>query len=130
MLRWASPLPWTQEPTEVEAASGPGSSRGISSPGFHLIAPFPWTSPILWGAAREGLSAGQGLGEAVPVWQLGLPWEWGRGSGNRVSLMAVFSPTQNGNITELLLKEGFARCVDWSMAVYTRGAEKLRAAER
>lgn len=37
---------------------------------------------------------------------------------------------QNGNITELLLKEGFARCVDWSMAVYTQGAEKLRAAER
>ncbi|KAF6086860.1 staphylococcal nuclease and tudor domain containing 1 [Phyllostomus discolor] len=36
----------------------------------------------------------------------------------------------NGNITELLLKEGFARCVDWSIAVYTRGAEKLRAAER
>ncbi|EMP30550.1 hypothetical protein UY3_12321, partial [Chelonia mydas] len=35
-----------------------------------------------------------------------------------------------GNITELLLKEGFARCVDWSIAVYTRGAEKLRAAER
>ncbi|KAG8138593.1 hypothetical protein E2320_004479, partial [Naja naja] len=42
----------------------------------------------------------------------------------------AFPPTQNGNITELLLKEGFARCVDWSMAVYTRGAEKLRAAER
>lgn len=39
-------------------------------------------------------------------------------------------PRQNGNITELLLKEGFARCVDWSMAVYTQGAEKLRAAER
>lgn len=37
---------------------------------------------------------------------------------------------QNGNITELLLKEGFARCVDWSIAVYTRGADKLRAAER
>ncbi|XP_075584310.1 staphylococcal nuclease domain-containing protein 1 [Pelecanus crispus] len=36
----------------------------------------------------------------------------------------------NGNITELLLKEGFARCVDWSIAVYTRGADKLRAAER
>lgn len=47
-----------------------------------------------------------------------------------MSLTALFSPTQNGNITELLLKEGFARCVDWSMAVYTRGAEKLRAAER
>ncbi|KTF78282.1 hypothetical protein cypCar_00009006, partial [Cyprinus carpio] len=40
------------------------------------------------------------------------------------------SKPQNGNITELLLKEGFARCVDWSMAVYTQGAEKLRAAER
>lgn len=40
------------------------------------------------------------------------------------------SPSQNGNITELLLKEGFARCVDWSIAVYTRGADKLRAAER
>ncbi|TMS02706.1 Staphylococcal nuclease domain-containing protein 1 [Larimichthys crocea] len=32
--------------------------------------------------------------------------------------------------SQLLLKEGFARCVDWSMAVYTQGAEKLRAAER
>uniref|UniRef100_F6SAJ8 Staphylococcal nuclease domain-containing protein n=1 Tax=Xenopus tropicalis TaxID=8364 RepID=F6SAJ8_XENTR len=36
----------------------------------------------------------------------------------------------NGNITELLLKEGFARCVDWCIAVYTQGSEKLRAAER
>ncbi|OCT87164.1 hypothetical protein XELAEV_180208581mg, partial [Xenopus laevis] len=36
----------------------------------------------------------------------------------------------NGNITELLLKEGFARCVDWSIAIYTQGSEKLRAAER
>lgn len=70
------------------------------------------------------------MGEAVPVRQLELPGEWGRAVGCRVSLTAVFSPAQNGNITELLLKEGFARCVDWSMAVYTRGAEKLRAAER
>lgn len=45
------------------------------------------------------------------------------------SCVCVWS-LQNGNITELLLKEGFARCVDWSMAVYTQGAEKLRAAER
>lgn len=45
-------------------------------------------------------------------------------------LAHVSFPCQNGNITELLLKEGFARCVDWSMAVYTQGAEKLRAAER
>ncbi|KAL8583257.1 hypothetical protein ACOMHN_043092 [Nucella lapillus] len=37
---------------------------------------------------------------------------------------------QNGNITELLLREGFARCVDWSMGVVTQGAEKYRAAEK
>ncbi|XP_057710766.1 staphylococcal nuclease domain-containing protein 1 [Corythoichthys intestinalis] len=47
---------------------------------------------------------------------------------NQVILGTIMHP--NGNITELLLKEGFARCVDWSMAVYTQGAEKLRAAER
>uniref|UniRef100_A0A6Q2YQY5 Staphylococcal nuclease domain-containing protein n=1 Tax=Esox lucius TaxID=8010 RepID=A0A6Q2YQY5_ESOLU len=47
---------------------------------------------------------------------------------NQVILGTILHP--NGNITELLLKEGFARCVDWSMAVYTQGAEKLRAAEK
>ncbi|KAJ8394362.1 hypothetical protein AAFF_G00047690 [Aldrovandia affinis] len=47
---------------------------------------------------------------------------------NQVILGTIMHP--NGNITELLLKEGFARCVDWSMAVYTQGADKLRAAER
>nr|CAG4645365.1 EOG090X01F7 [Lynceus sp. MCZ IZ 141354] len=36
----------------------------------------------------------------------------------------------NGNIAELLLTEGFARCVDWSIAAVTGGPEKLRAAER
>jgi len=36
-----------------------------------------------------------------------------------------------GNIAELLLKEGFARCVDWSIAfMKSGGADKLRAAER
>uniref|UniRef100_A0A8B9K882 Staphylococcal nuclease domain-containing protein n=1 Tax=Astyanax mexicanus TaxID=7994 RepID=A0A8B9K882_ASTMX len=47
---------------------------------------------------------------------------------NQIILGTILHP--NGNITELLLKDGFARCVDWSMAVYTQGAEKLRAAER
>jgi len=37
---------------------------------------------------------------------------------------------QNGNITELLLREGFARCVDWSITSYTQGPEKLRALEK
>ena len=37
---------------------------------------------------------------------------------------------QAGNIAELLVKEGFARCVDWSMAFVTRGKERLRAAEK
>lgn len=35
-----------------------------------------------------------------------------------------------GNIAELLLKEGFAKCVDWSMGVLTSGHEKYRQAER
>ena len=37
---------------------------------------------------------------------------------------------QNGNVAELLLNDGFARCVDWSIAMVTGGAEKLRAAEK
>ncbi|KAK7868266.1 hypothetical protein R5R35_000663 [Gryllus longicercus] len=35
-----------------------------------------------------------------------------------------------GNIAEELLRQGFARCVDWSMAFMKSGADKLRAAER
>jgi len=35
-----------------------------------------------------------------------------------------------GNIAEALLKEGFARCVDWSMALMKTGADKLRLAEK
>ncbi|XP_018333811.1 staphylococcal nuclease domain-containing protein 1 [Agrilus planipennis] len=35
-----------------------------------------------------------------------------------------------GNIAEALLKEGFAKCVDWSMAFMKSGADKLRAAEK
>nr|QBI71280.1 ebna2 binding protein P100 [Orthoderella ornata] len=35
-----------------------------------------------------------------------------------------------GNIAEALLKEGFAKCVDWSMTFMKSGADKLRAAER
>ena len=37
---------------------------------------------------------------------------------------------QSGNIAEALLREGFAKCVDWSMTTVTGGPEKLRAAER
>ncbi|MCL4136789.1 UNVERIFIED_CONTAM: hypothetical protein GTU68_060303, partial [Idotea baltica] len=36
----------------------------------------------------------------------------------------------NGNIADLLLREGFAKCVDWSMATVTGGPEKLRSAEK
>jgi staphylococcal nuclease domain-containing protein 1 len=35
-----------------------------------------------------------------------------------------------GNIAELLLRDGFARCIDWSMGFVTGGAEKLRSAEK
>ena len=35
-----------------------------------------------------------------------------------------------GNIAEALLKEGMAKCVDWSIAKVTGGPEKYRAAEK
>ncbi|XP_034839176.1 staphylococcal nuclease domain-containing protein 1 [Maniola hyperantus] len=35
-----------------------------------------------------------------------------------------------GNIAEALVKQGFARCVDWSLAVMKSGASALRAAEK
>lgn len=50
------------------------------------------------------------------------------GVSNQNFLGTVLHP--KGNITEFLLKEGYARCVDWSMGVVTQGAEKLRAAEK
>lgn len=37
---------------------------------------------------------------------------------------------QKGNIAAYLLREGFAKCVDWSLAHMKSGADKLRAAER
>ncbi|KAJ1524901.1 hypothetical protein ONE63_009761 [Megalurothrips usitatus] len=37
---------------------------------------------------------------------------------------------EKGNIAVALLREGFARCVDWSIAHMKTGADKLRAAER
>ncbi|CAD6197725.1 unnamed protein product [Caenorhabditis auriculariae] len=35
-----------------------------------------------------------------------------------------------GNIAESLLREGYAKCVDWSIGLCTGGAEKLRSAEK
>ncbi|GBL80625.1 Nuclease domain-containing protein 1 [Araneus ventricosus] len=42
----------------------------------------------------------------------------------------MLSGIRNGSITELLLSEGLAKCVDWSLQCVTSGIEKLRAAER
>ena len=42
--------------------------------------------------------------------------------------LSLFS--QAGNIAELLLQEGFAWCVDWSMSMVTNDKDKLRAAEK
>ena len=47
---------------------------------------------------------------------------------NQNFLGTVIHPA--GNIAELLLKEGFSKCVDWSMGVLTCGHEKYRQAER
>jgi staphylococcal nuclease domain-containing protein 1 len=35
-----------------------------------------------------------------------------------------------GSISQLLLREGFARCVDWSMSVLPTGHDVYRSAER
>jgi len=47
---------------------------------------------------------------------------------NGILLGTVLHP--KGNISEFLLREGLARCVDWSMGVVTSGAEKYRTAEK
>lgn len=47
---------------------------------------------------------------------------------NGILLGSVLHP--NGNISEFLLRDGLARCVDWSMGVVTGGAEKYRNAEK
>lgn len=49
-------------------------------------------------------------------------------TSNNNFIGTVFVP--KGNIAEGLLKEGYAHCVDWSMAFLTSGADKLRAAEK
>jgi len=46
---------------------------------------------------------------------------------NRNFVGSVFHP--NGNIAVPLLKQGFAKCVDWSLACATEGPEKYRQAQ-
>lgn len=50
------------------------------------------------------------------------------GVSNQNIIGTIIHP--NGNISELLLKDGFAKCVDWSMGIVTTGVDKLRAAEK
>lgn len=50
------------------------------------------------------------------------------GVSNQNFVGSVLHP--KGNIAEALLREGFAKCVDWSIALSTSGPEPLRAAER
>ncbi|XP_002732557.2 staphylococcal nuclease domain-containing protein 1-like [Saccoglossus kowalevskii] len=50
------------------------------------------------------------------------------GISNQNFIGSILHP--NGNISELLVRDGFARCVDWSMGLVSQGPEKLRAAER
>lgn len=49
-------------------------------------------------------------------------------SSNQNVVGSVIHP--KGNIAESLLREGYAKCVDWSIGLCTGGAEKLRAAEK
>ena len=45
---------------------------------------------------------------------------------NKNFLGSVIHP--NGSIAEALLREGFAKCVDWSLTCVTGGPEKYRQA--
>jgi len=47
---------------------------------------------------------------------------------NGILLGTILHP--NGNISEFLLKDGLARCIDWSMGVVTQGSDKYRLAEK
>lgn len=47
---------------------------------------------------------------------------------NQAVVGSVVHPA--GSIAELLLKEGYAKCVDWSISLSVEGPEKLRAAEK
>merc|ERR1712212_219940 len=49
-------------------------------------------------------------------------------SNNNNFVGSVIHPA--GNIAEALLKEGMAKCVDWSISKVTGGPEKYRAAEK
>lgn len=49
-------------------------------------------------------------------------------SSQNIVLATVIHPA--GNIAELLLKEGFGWCVDWSMGMVLKDKDKLRAAEK
>uniref|UniRef100_A0A1X7UNN1 Staphylococcal nuclease domain-containing protein 1 n=2 Tax=Amphimedon queenslandica TaxID=400682 RepID=A0A1X7UNN1_AMPQE len=49
-------------------------------------------------------------------------------SSQNIVLATIIHPA--GNIAELLLQEGFAWCVDWSMSMVTKDRDKLRAAEK
>ncbi|ESN89999.1 hypothetical protein HELRODRAFT_186227 [Helobdella robusta] len=50
------------------------------------------------------------------------------GTSNQNLLATILHPS--GNITELLLLEGFAHCSDWSMKSVTNGVDRLRSAEK
>lgn len=49
-------------------------------------------------------------------------------SSNQNFVGSIVHP--KGNIAESLLREGYAKCVDWSIGLATGGAQKLRDAER
>ncbi|CDW57997.1 TUDOR and SNase domain containing protein [Trichuris trichiura] len=53
---------------------------------------------------------------------------WIESVSNQNFLGTIIHP--NGDIAESLLREGFARCVDWTIGLVTGGSERLRAAER
>ena len=68
------------------------------------------------------------LGRDVGVLIEGTAPRSGQGSAEPLFVGTIVHPA--GNISELLLKEGYARCVDWSMGMITGDVAKYRNAEK
>ena len=102
MLRLYLPTLATYCTVSLAGIRAPGSRDGIPEE-FFQIARFTVETRLLGrdvGVIIEGSAPRSGQGSAEPLF-----------------VGTIVHPA--GNISELLLKEGYARCVDWSMGMIT-----------
>lgn len=113
MLRLYLPTLATYCTVSLAGIRAPGSRDGVPEE-FFQIARFTVETRLLGrdvGVIIEGSAPRSGQGSAEPLF-----------------VGTIVHPA--GNISELLLKEGYARCVDWSMGMITGDVSKYRNAEK